>query len=256
MREGELDASTLDAGRDAPELDVGDAPGLDAPMDDAGSDGGVDAPIDAPPAFDPCPGEATLCDDFESDVANRVPPWSWATADARSTTRASTGDASGWFHIADASDGDHQLGLTIDEDPDDVYMRFWAYVPAAAQPQNVALAVLNDGTAPTFYNHSLVVNDGGWAIYDSLAGLYFGTEPFPTDAWTCVVFHVAMGTPGLLELTFDDARVSGAADTRFPAGLAAIGVGITYASDEQTSPYEIYMDDVAITLDGTPLVCP
>jgi hypothetical protein len=253
--EGELDAATSDAGHDAG-ADVGDAPSLDAPLD-AGTDAGSDAPTDAPPPVELCPAEAALCDDFESDVADRVPPWSWASDDARSTVRFASGTASGLFAVP-GGDTDLQdvLGFNVAADVTDVYMRFWAYVPSTATGQNLAIANVSSGT-PRYENHSLIVNDAGWAIYDTVAAAYFGTEPFPEDVWTCVVYHVEMGSPGLLELSFDDARVSGMAETTFADGVSSVGLGITYLDPmDQTSPYEISIDDVAITVDGTPLVCP
>jgi hypothetical protein len=260
-----VDAGRLDAGRDGGGLDAAtDTGGLDGALPDAPS---TDAPsTDTPPGdagtdagFAPCPTGAHLCDDFESASPTRVPPWEWNNeAPSRTTARALRGAASGRFAIP--GDGiilENSVGIDLPRTVDEIYLRFWTYVPSTSNPQNVAIVVLGDGTPPAYFNHSVVLNAFGWGVYNSVSGLYSDGAVVPDDTWTCVVFHAALGTTGRLELLVDgEAPVVGAADTDFPAGPAILGMGITYVAPDQTMPFDIFYDDVAITIDGTPLACP
>lgn len=264
-RDAGTDANASDAGQgdagqgDAGQGDAGEDAGGDAGAFDAGSVDARDAGTDAGSSFSPCPVGARLCDDFESDVANRIPPWEWSNeAPSRTTTRAFRGGASGHFRIPGGpAIIENNVGIDMPRTTREVYLRFWTYVPSTANPQNLAVVVLGDGTAPDFFNHSVVVNSGSWGMYNSVSGLYVEGANVPDDTWTCVVFHAVLGTTGRLELLIDgEAPIVSDGDTFFPAGPVLLGMGITYADASQTLPFDLFYDDVAITLDGTALTCP
>lgn len=250
-------------GTDAPALDAPapDVPGLDAPSFDTPTDLGA---LDVPMALDvpldaslPICDVAALCDDFESDVPSRVPPWTYvAGAPPRSTVRASGGAASGAFTTPGGVDPPyHFLGLDVDPSTTEVWVRLWAYFPSDPAFTDGAIVVLGGAMGG---NVSLIAGGNEYGIYSTVAGRFVGSRPHGVDVWQCVTYHVEIGTTGTVE-----ARIEGgtpisdtAIDTALPGGLGLVGVGLTYVGPGQATTGEVDLDDVTITLDGTPLACP
>jgi len=251
-----VDAATRDA---AQPVDTGiDA----AETPDTGVDAGPrDAGHDAAPSVDAavvC--TARLCDDFESSTANRVPPWDWTDGDpSRSTTQPHGGAASGHFVAPPASvvDRRQSVGIDVPHTTTEVWLRFWAYVPSTATPMNLGVGALL-AAAPSNLNDTILLNDGGWAMYAQGPDAYRGEVTTMRDHWSCISFHAVLANPGSLTLTIDHQlplSVTGV-DTTFPTGLDGIEIGMSYVDPGQTAAFDMYIDDVTITLDGTALNCP
>lgn len=287
---GPSDAFSLDT--DEPTLDVAraddafamDAPGVDAPAIDAWS-----ATIDAwaadaratdawaPDAFavdaraldafvspdagpDPCPTGAWLCDDFESMVSSRVPPWGYSDgAAARTTERAYRGSASGRFEFATVG-ATQSVGRTL-MPPADLWMRGWVYVRArmGGGRRDAAFFHMGDDTAPGYDNVSVVLGDDPMGLfvgtYNTSSGMYHQGTRISDDTWTCVAVHVRTGAMGYVELHVGSAlAVSSAESVSFAGGgIRVVDVGITYSGDA-TAGVTLYLDDVAVST-STPLGC-
>ena len=257
---GAVDAGPIDGGDaalDAPQID---AARLDASAPDAGIDAArPDAGTDAGSSSLLCPPGATLCDDFESTVDSRIPPWATSTGlPPRTTTRAHDGVASGLFSCVapTGSAREHTVDVPGDAAPRDLWLRLWAYVPADAGPVDVGIAAFIGGP-PTYPNISLLMNDSGWAFYSTIAGMYRGGSAIVRDRWTCVVFHVAVASAGRVEMLVQGAPpVSLTGDSVFPGGFQGLRAGLTFVPDTQITAFRVHLDDVTFTQDGTALACP
>lgn len=251
-----VDARSVDAGapNDAFAVDTGvpnDAwaqPGVDAFVEDA-----FVPPVDAGVSY--CPPGARVCDDFEMGPVSRQPPFDWGPDVVQSTARAHRGAASGLFETMAAGE-QPSVGVDFTTPPTDIWARFWAYVDSANVVQESSLFAVNEGVPP-YGGTSLLLNDSGLAVYTSGGtGTYLSGVPMPRDRWVCLSMHVVVGPMGTIDVSLDGASVvSGVADTRLPAGVNNASVGITYTGSAQTPPLSYAIDDVAITIDGTPLPC-
>ncbi len=260
-----IDAAASDGGpRDAAARDAS-APDTSAP--DSG------APVDAwtPPGRDAatvdtstptpdagvsyCPPGARVCDDFEQGAVSRQPPFDWGVDTVRSTARAHRGAASGLFEATAAGD-QPDVGLDLAMPATEIWARFWLYVDAANVIDDSAIFFAGEGVAP-YGSTSLLLNGSGLAIYASGgAGTYLSGIAMPRDRWVCVAIHLDIGVAGHVDVFADGVTaISDALDTSLPAGVNSIGLGITYTSSTQSTPLSYAFDDVAVTLDGTPLPC-
>ena len=239
-----VDGSALDSG--AGEGGTPDAAAVDAtppPMDAGG--------------FVWCPAAALLCDDFESSDTDRTPPWSWTSGgDSRVTDIVHRGSAAGRF-FAPVGTPQHQVGLDLPSSgATDIWVRGYVRVAASTVIANVGIAVVGEGIPP-YENASLIFGAAGASIYSTLADRGWGNLPIPRDRWVCYVYHVHMAVDGFVMLEVDGASLTtDRHDSRFTTGANDVAVGITYVGPAQTAPFEIRYDDVAITVDGTPLSCP
>ncbi|MBN8612065.1 MAG: hypothetical protein J0L92_15835 [Deltaproteobacteria bacterium] len=295
-RDGGRDASALDAfAFDAFDPSI-DAPTFDSPTPDAALDDdafafdahvpGADAfAVDAfgvdafsrdafvvPDAFArdafvvpdagfvPCPAGILLCDDFESAVSTRVPPWGYYDGlAARSTERAYRGSASGRFAIAEAGET-QSLGKSV-ATPAEVWIRGRLLVrPRMSMARrDVAFFHVGDDTAPGYDNVSFVVGDDSAGLllgtYNTSSGVYHPGITIPDDTWICIAAHVRTGAMGLVELYAGTTRaVSFAESVVFAGGgIRVVDVGITYSGDS-TSAVTLHLDDVAVST-TIPLLC-
>ena len=255
-----VDAAAMDAAHD---IDTGIDAGIDAAeTPDSGVDAGPhDAGHDAASSVDAavvC--TARLCDDFESSTTSRVPPWDWnVDAPARSTAQAHGGVASGHFVTppATAVDRRNSVGISVPTTTSEVWLRYWAYVPSTSMPMNVGIAALL-AAAPSNLNDTVLINEGGWSMYAEGPAAYRGEIVLTHDHWTCVAFHAVIANPGTITLTIEHQAplVITGVDTTFPMGLGGIEAGVTFVDVSQTAAFDVFLDDVTITLDGTALACP
>jgi len=210
--------------------------------------------------FVPCPVGIFLCDDFESAVSTRVPPWGYSDGlAARSTERAYRGSASGRFAIA-APGETQSLGRSV-ATPSEVWIRGRLLVRPRTMMawRNVAFFHMGDDTAPGFDNVSFVVGDDSAGLvlgtYNTSAGVYHPGATIPDDTWTCIAAHVRTGMMGLVELYVGTTRaVSFTEPVVFAGGgIRVVDVGITYSGDT-TGAVTLNLDDVAVST-TTPLLC-
>jgi hypothetical protein len=177
------DGGTVDGGSRDAALDGAGATLLDVPaLDDVGRepDAFVRTDAFAPPdafsldafslpdaGFEPCPTGIFLCDDFESAVASRVPPWGYSVGmPARSIDRAYRGSASGRFAIVSAGET-QSVGRTVPM-PGEMWVRTRLFErPRMGMAQrSVAFLHFGDDTAPIYHNVSLLIVDepGGLTV--------------------------------------------------------------------------------------------
>lgn len=239
------DASALDTG--VP-VDAWTPPDLDAFAVDA-----FTPPDDAGVAY--CPTGARVCDDFEMGAVSRRPPFDWGIDTVRSTARAHRGVASGLFEALAMGD-QPSVGIDFATPPSEIWARFWIYVDGSNVINESAIFFAGEGVAP-YGSTSLLINDSGLAVYTSGGtGTYLGGVPMPRDRWACIAVHLNIAIAGHIEVSLDGAQaISGDANTTLPAGVNNAGFGITFTGSGQTTPLSFAFDDVALTIDGTPLPC-
>lgn len=261
---GAVDAAGMDAAGDASSLDaaaldasaLGDGAIADAATQDAPAQDAAPPPMDAG-GFVWCPSSALLCDDFESSDADRTPPWSWTSGGtSRVTDMVHRGAAAGRFFAA-VGVSQHQVGLDLPSGAAaDIWVRGHVRVASGVTIANVGIAVIGEGIPP-YENASLIFGGAGASIYSTLADRGWGSLPIPRDRWVCYVYHLRMAADGFAMLEVDGASfTTDRHDSRFATGANDVAVGITYVGPSQTEAFEIRYDDVAITVDGTPLSCP
>ncbi len=263
-----FDAWTVDAW--AGDAWAGDAWANDAWAADAWANDArlVDAFVPSTPdaGFDPCPTGTWLCDDFESAVTTRVPPWGYSDgAPSRTTVLPFRGSASGRFEGL-SEDDTQSVGKTLPMvAPAEIWMRAWVLVrprASSGDQRDGAMLHVGDDAPPNYDNVSVVLSDETptsritVGTYNSSTGTFNAGSTIPDDTWTCVAVHVLQGDPGLIELYVGPSRVIMSSDRVMFAGggFRVIDAGLTYF-DSTSDRMTIYLDDVAIGITGTPLRC-
>jgi len=236
-------------------------------VSDSGADAGRDARVDAGASPDPCQSayaSSLFCSGFESPELSSE--WSSTSTAAsgtieRSTVRAHSGAAS--LHAT--SDAAESVAVAARSFPalrsGELYMRVYIYVPAGLATETMNIFFLGEAPEPEppapFYGIDFNLEDGALQLYSPQwnPARYTGSAAIARDRWVCVRARVAISdTLGAVEVWADDepALAVSQVDTLPPGGVQRFRAGVDWSSG-QTSPFEIYIDDVV--LDPTEVGC-
>ena len=211
-----------------------------------GVDGGADG------AFELCPANAFICDDFESGSLSR---WSYIdVSGTASTTPTTTRVLRGAFSLESrmlAGPADGQAGAVYTfgsvQSTGTLAVRFWFNTPVPLVNFNLLTAFRS---SPTGQYVTLGGSDTAtWVstTQDSLGGSrdYYSTVPSPPlDTWMCVELVVTFGVPGRIQAFVDDVAIIDEPTTNPAPAYSEVIVGV--ARGDSTSGYYVFVDDVAV----------
>lgn len=231
--------------------------------DAAVGDAGVDA--SAPP-FDPCEShtEALVCSGFEredlADWPSRVVVQQAQVE--RSTARSRSGVAS--LHATSrGADSTAVVARAFEPRLEGMlHLRVWLRVPADVATETMNLFFLgfdpnpSEDPAGPFVGLDLNLEDGAVQAYSpqNAPARVTGTLQIPRERWFCFRAEVAVADAGALRVFVDDALALDLPeyDTLPDEGVSLLRAGIDWSSG-QTTPFEVYMDDLVLSTE--PVAC-
>jgi hypothetical protein len=139
-----------------------------------------------------------------------------------------------------------------------LYLRAHVFVPADVPTHTINIFFLGDQPAPDpFTGIDINIADGALQLFSPQLdpARQDGTGDIPRDAWFCFRAELRVSdTQGSIELFVDEESVlrADAIDTLPDDGIHLFRAGVDWSS-EQTDPFEMYLDDVALSTD--PIAC-
>lgn len=217
-------------------------------------------PPDLAPALSKCPLAGALCDGFEAGIA---PFWTLhqrtgtLTAD---TTRFYRGNHSLHIHVdsvdAGADNSDTRLSeqSTLSNQPADVYVRAFYYLPSPTVVNPVQLFSMNQLMTPFSGVGVVLQADGTLAAFDTVSGQTFASSStaLPLDRWTCLTWHVHLDTNdlGVVEVALDGkpiAMLHLTQATQTTPAEGEVSVGALFVAPTMANPTtDVWIDEVAI----------
>jgi hypothetical protein len=142
----------------------------------------------------------------------------------------------------------------------EVDFRAYLYVPSAVQTQTMNIFFVGyEPTPDPFQGVDFNLEDGAVQVYSpqGTPDRQTGTLQIPRDRWFCFRARVVISddrNEGAVQAFADDTLALDATmiDTRPINGVRQFRAGVDWSS-EQTTPFEIYIDDVV--LDTKPVAC-
>jgi hypothetical protein len=215
---------------------------------------------------DECSGEhaaAVLCSGFEArDVAA---DWDDTAIEETGTVERSTERVHHGRGALHASSGGSMSVAVVSKSfaplrSGEVDFRAYLYVPAGLQTQTMNIFFVGyEPTPDPFQGVDFNLESGAVQVYSPQAtpDRQTGTLQIPRDRWFCFRAHVVISddpAKGAVQAFVDDdlALDADMIDTLPTDGVREFRAGVDWSSD-QTSPFEIYMDDVV--LDTAKVAC-
>jgi hypothetical protein len=199
---------------------------------------------------------ALVCAGFEGELASE---WPNPIIDNAASIDTSTVQAhSGASSLHATSSGPMSRAAVVRDFPaqhaGDLYVRAWVYIPAGEPTQIMNFMFVGDDVASneTFEGVDFNLDQDALELFLPLhdPSRFTSTVTLPRARWSCLRAHVSLSdTAGAVETYVDDAlalQVQGL-DTVPDGGMRQFRAGVDWSS-EQTSFFEIYIDDVLVSL--------